>query len=60
MFTALRLTLNRIVERGSLTITDAAGHVQTFGDGSGPPVAIRFTTQELERNLALDPQLTLA
>ena len=40
----LAIFLRRYIRQGSLTVTTAAGRTYTFGDGSGPPVAVRFTT----------------
>ncbi len=45
--------------RGSLRVTFASGAVQTFGDGSGEQIAIRFADRGAERALALDPALKL-
>ena len=38
--------LKRFIRQGSFTVTTASGNTYTFGDGSGPPVAVRFTTAE--------------
>ncbi|MDO1582966.1 SAM-dependent methyltransferase [Rhizobium oryzicola] len=38
----LQKAVARIVTRGNLTITTAAGSVLHFGDGTGEPVAVRF------------------
>jgi cyclopropane-fatty-acyl-phospholipid synthase len=51
--------LRHYVRRGSLTVTTAAGSIQTFGDGSGPPVAVRFTTARAQRRVLFDPELKL-
>jgi cyclopropane-fatty-acyl-phospholipid synthase len=51
--------LRRFVRRGLFTVTTAAGVTYTFGDGSGPPVAVRFTTAKAERGVLLDPELKL-
>src|SRR5258708_10958568 len=51
--------LGRLVRRGSFTITTAAGKTHTFGDGSGSPVAVRFTTAKAQRAVLLDPELKL-
>src|SRR5258705_5807104 len=59
MFTLLDVLLRRIVHRGSLTLTDAHGKAHRYGDGSGPPVAVRVTDERLERQLVYDPQLGL-
>src|ERR1700684_1957564 len=51
--------LRRLVRRGSFTITTAAGQTCTFGDGRGPPVAVRFTSAKAQRSVMLDPELKL-
>ncbi|QIB36030.1 SAM-dependent methyltransferase [Ancylobacter pratisalsi] len=48
--------LSRIVRRGSLTLILPSGHRETFGDGSGPPLAIRIASKDWERRIALDPE----
>jgi cyclopropane-fatty-acyl-phospholipid synthase len=53
------LLLRRFVRRGTLRITTANGTVFSFGDGSGRPVAIRFTTAAAQRGVILDPELRL-
>jgi len=55
----LLLLLCRSIRRGSFTITTAAGTTHTFGDGSGRPIAVRFTTARAQRALLLDPELRL-
>lgn len=52
-------TVNRIVERGTLTITTASGASVDFGDGSGPPVGVRFTSPKVQRRILADPELRL-
>ena len=51
--------LGRFICRGSLKVTTAAGKIFTFGDGSGPPVAVRLTTAKAQRAVLLDPELKL-
>ncbi len=51
--------LLRYVRRGSLKVTTAAGDIYRFGDGSGPPVAVRFTTASAQCAVLLDPELKL-
>src|SRR5271170_5469868 len=51
--------LGRLIRRGSFTIATAGGKTYTFGDGSGPPVAVRFTTAKAQRAVMLDPELKL-
>ena len=55
----LSIFLSRFIRRGSLTVTTASGNVCTFGDGSGPPVAVRFTNATAQRAVLLDPELRL-
>src|SRR5580692_6473585 len=51
--------LGRLVRRGSFTITTAGGQTYTFGDGRGPPVAVRFTSAKAQHAALLDPELKL-
>jgi cyclopropane-fatty-acyl-phospholipid synthase len=51
--------LRRFIRNGSLTVTTAAGRTYTFGDGSGPPVAVRFTSAKAQRGVLFNPQLRL-
>jgi cyclopropane-fatty-acyl-phospholipid synthase len=51
--------LRRFIRRGSLMVTTAAGRTRTFGDGSGPAVAVRFTTPAAQRAVIFDPELKL-
>ena len=55
----LELLLRRFVRRGTLRFTTARGSVFTVGDGSGPPVAIRFMTKAAQRGVLLDPEIKL-
>ena len=55
----LLIFLRRYIRRGSFTVTTAAGSTYTFGDGRGPPVAVRFTTARAQRAVLLDPELKL-
>jgi cyclopropane-fatty-acyl-phospholipid synthase len=55
----LPMFLRRLVHRGSFTITTAGGRTYTFGDGSGPPVAVRFTSAKAQRAVLFDPELKL-
>lgn len=55
----LQTLLRRYIRRGSIAITMAGGSTCTFGDGSGPPVAVRFTTASAQRAVLLDPELKL-
>ena len=51
--------LSQFLRRGSFTVTTAAGASYTFGDASGPPAAVRFTTRQALRAVLLDPELKL-
>jgi len=53
----LRAIFGRLVRAGNLRVTTAAGSIFTFGDGTGTPAAIRFTTRAAERGVLLDPAL---
>ncbi len=55
----LSIFLSRFIRHGSLTVTTAAGNTYKFGDGSGPPVAVRFTSAQAQRAALLDPELRL-
>ena len=55
----LSMFLKRFVRKGLLTVTTASGNRYTFGDGSGPPVAVRFTDAAAQRSVLLDPELRL-
>ena len=53
----LRVALRHFIRAGNLRVTTAGGTVFTFGDGNGPPVAIRFTTRAAECGVLVDPEL---
>ena len=55
----LFILLRRFIRRGSFAVTTAGGSTFTFGDGSGPPVAVRFTTVRAQFAVLLDPELKL-
>ena len=55
----LFVLLRRFIRRGSFSVTAAGGSTCTFGDGSGPPVAVRFTTVRAQLAVLLDPELKL-
>jgi cyclopropane-fatty-acyl-phospholipid synthase len=55
----LRVLIARLIRRGNLRLTTARGTVFTFGDGSGPPVAARFTSLRAELGVLLEPELKL-
>jgi cyclopropane-fatty-acyl-phospholipid synthase len=55
----LRALLSQFVRRGNLQLTTASGTVFTFGDGTGTPLAVRFTSRAAELAVLLDPELKL-
>jgi cyclopropane-fatty-acyl-phospholipid synthase len=55
----LRVALQRLIRAGNLQVTAAGGSKFAVGDGSGKPVAIRFTTSAAQLGVLLDPELKL-
>ncbi|WP_454685125.1 class I SAM-dependent methyltransferase [Ancylobacter moscoviensis] len=55
----LSQVLARVVRRGSVVVTFASGTRATFGDGTGEPLEVRFTSDAWQRQIALDPELKL-
>ncbi|WP_028033438.1 cyclopropane-fatty-acyl-phospholipid synthase family protein [Chelativorans sp. J32] len=55
----LQKFVSRLIQTGSLTITDADGRMHRFGDGSGEPVHIVIRSHGAERAIALDPMLAV-
>ncbi len=55
----LLILLRRFIRRGCIAITTAAGATYNLGDGSGPPVAVRFTTSSAQRAVLFDPELKI-
>src|ERR1700680_3729710 len=53
----LRGALESLIRAGNLRVTTAGGATYTFGDGTGKPVAIRFTTRMAERGVLMHPEL---
>jgi len=51
--------VSRLIQTGSLAITDADGKLHRFGDGSGQPVHVVIHTHRAERAIALDPMLAV-
>ncbi len=54
----LRLAMAHVT-RGNLQVTTAGGATLSFGDGDGPPVAVRFTSAAAQRRVLLNPDLRL-
>ncbi len=55
----LRVALATLVQRGNLRVITATGSTFTVGDGTGDPVAVRFTTSRAQRAALLHPELKL-
>jgi cyclopropane-fatty-acyl-phospholipid synthase len=53
----LRWALESLIRAGNLRVTTAGGSTFAFGDGTGKPVAIRFTSRAAERGVLIDPEL---
>jgi cyclopropane-fatty-acyl-phospholipid synthase len=54
----LRLALAHVT-CGNLQVTTARGATISFGDGTGPPIAVRFTSASAQRAVLFDPDLRL-
>ncbi|MCG7391421.1 cyclopropane-fatty-acyl-phospholipid synthase family protein [Microvirga sp. ACRRW] len=55
----LAAAFTNAVKRGTLRMTTAKGQIFTFGDGTLPEVAIRFTDPAAQTALCLHPELKL-
>jgi len=55
----LSLFLGRFIRHGSLAVTTASGKLYRFGDGSGPPVAVRFASASAQRKVLFNPELRM-
>ena len=53
----LRVAFEKLVRAGNLRVSTAGGSTFTFGDGTGRPVAIRFTRRAAEGRVLIDPEL---
>jgi cyclopropane-fatty-acyl-phospholipid synthase len=53
----LPLILGKFIRNGTLRVTSARGSTFTLGDGTGTPVAVRFTTRKAQWAVLLDPEL---
>jgi cyclopropane-fatty-acyl-phospholipid synthase len=53
----LKFLLRTFVRQGTFRVTTSRGTTFTFGDGTGKPVAVRFTTRAAEWGILLDPEL---
>src|SRR5262252_5366244 len=54
----LRLALAHVT-RGNLQVTSARGATYLFGDGTGPPIVVRFVSARAQWSVLLDPDLKL-
>ncbi len=55
----LQLVLQSFIRHGTLRLTTARGTVFEFGDGTGQPVAVRFTTAAGQWAVLRDPELAV-
>jgi cyclopropane-fatty-acyl-phospholipid synthase len=55
----LRSAFSSIIKHGQLRLTTASGATSVLGDGTGEPIAVRFTTRAAQRAVLLDPELKL-
>ena len=55
----LRFILTRFIRTGDLRLTTASGATFRFGDGTGEPIAARFTSRAAERAVVRNPELKL-
>jgi cyclopropane-fatty-acyl-phospholipid synthase len=53
----LQIVLKTFIRRGTFRVTTSRGTVLTFGDGTGQPVWVRFTSRAAEWAILLDPEL---
>jgi len=53
----LQWLLKTFIRRGTFRVTTSRGSVFTFGDGTGEPVSVRFTTRAAELAILIDPEL---
>jgi cyclopropane-fatty-acyl-phospholipid synthase len=53
----LRFLLKTFIRRGTFRVTTSRGTVLIFGDGTGRPVSVRFTSRAAEWAILLDPEL---
>jgi cyclopropane-fatty-acyl-phospholipid synthase len=53
----LQFLLKTFIRKGTFRVTTSRGTVLTFGDGTGQPVSVRFTSRAAEWGILLDPEL---
>ena len=59
MTSMLQRLLDSLIRTGNLDVQTASGGSFTVGDGSGPPLAIRFKSRAAELRFLRDPELAL-
>ena len=59
MSAAFRAFLRKLMKTGSLEVETADGVNETYGDGSGPPLAVKILDSAAERRLIVSPSLAL-
>jgi cyclopropane-fatty-acyl-phospholipid synthase len=57
---ALHAAFGRHLTAGSLRVTYPSGRIETYGDGNGPPIALRIVDAATLRAVLLDPTLAVA
>jgi cyclopropane-fatty-acyl-phospholipid synthase len=55
----LQFLLKTFIRRGTFRVTTSRATVLSFGDGTGQPVSVRFTSRAAEWAILLDPELKL-
>ena len=53
----LQFVLSRFIRKGSFRLITSRGTAFQFGDGTGTPVTVRFSTRQLEWAILKDPEL---
>jgi cyclopropane-fatty-acyl-phospholipid synthase len=57
---ALHAAFRKHVAAGSLQVTFPSGRIERYGDGSGPPIALRLADEATLRAVTFDPSLAVA
>ena len=55
----LAFSLGRFIPKGTVQVTTAGGFTFVLGDGTGTPIAVRFTSRAAQWGVLLDPDLRL-
>ena len=55
----LQVILRSFIRHGTLRLATAHGNTYEFGDGTGEPIVVRFTTAAAERAVLIDPELAV-